>query len=167
MNFVPGSDTDVLLNDIVDARAARTCRVVFPNGVVAEFRANIVNYETADPNDDKLTATVTWRVTGTVSMSTLSPYPVLSASGSLSVDTTQIEFPSTISLDLWLDPSDLSTLWQDAAATVPVTADGDPVRLYSGQERQRQSLPCRVGCEPTDLQTARPFWNLSPQVRRR
>ncbi|KUP93875.1 hypothetical protein [Tritonibacter horizontis] len=26
------------------------------------------------------------------------------------------------------DPSDLSTLYQDAAGVVPVTADGDPVR---------------------------------------
>lgn len=27
----------------------------------------------------------------------------------------------------WYDPSDLSTLWQDAAGTIPVTANGDPV----------------------------------------
>ena len=27
----------------------------------------------------------------------------------------------------WYDPSDISTLFQDAAGTVPVTADGDPV----------------------------------------
>ena len=30
---------------------------------------------------------------------------------------------------LWLDPSDLSTMFQDAAGTVPVTSPGDPVRL--------------------------------------
>lgn len=29
----------------------------------------------------------------------------------------------------WYDPSDLSTLYQDAAGTSPVTADGDPVGL--------------------------------------
>lgn len=29
----------------------------------------------------------------------------------------------------WYDPSDLSTLFQDAAGTTPVTADGDPVGL--------------------------------------
>lgn len=29
----------------------------------------------------------------------------------------------------WFDPSDLSTLFQDIAGTVPVTADGDPVAL--------------------------------------
>jgi len=29
----------------------------------------------------------------------------------------------------WYDPSDLSTLFQDAVGTIPVTADGDPVGL--------------------------------------
>ena len=32
-------------------------------------------------------------------------------------------------LGVWLDPSDLSTLFQDAAGTIPVTSDGDPVGL--------------------------------------
>jgi hypothetical protein len=30
---------------------------------------------------------------------------------------------------LWLDPSDLSTMFQDVAGTMPVTSPGDPVRL--------------------------------------
>lgn len=30
---------------------------------------------------------------------------------------------------VWLDPSDLSTMFQDVAGTVPVTKDGDPVAL--------------------------------------
>lgn len=30
---------------------------------------------------------------------------------------------------VWYDPSDLTTLYQDAAGTVPVTSDGDPVGL--------------------------------------
>lgn len=30
---------------------------------------------------------------------------------------------------IWLDPSDLSTMFQDSAGTTPVTADGDPVGL--------------------------------------
>lgn len=28
---------------------------------------------------------------------------------------------------IWLDPSDLSTLYQDSAMTIPVTSDGDPI----------------------------------------
>ena len=30
---------------------------------------------------------------------------------------------------VWFDPSDISTLFQDVAGTIPVTADGDPVGL--------------------------------------
>lgn len=30
---------------------------------------------------------------------------------------------------IWLDPSDLSTMYKDAAGTIPVTANGDPVGL--------------------------------------
>lgn len=37
--------------------------------------------------------------------------------------------PSDLSPEIWYDPSDLSTLWQDQAGTIPVTADGDPVNL--------------------------------------
>jgi hypothetical protein len=35
--------------------------------------------------------------------------------------------PLSLSPHLWLDPSDLTTLFQDSAMTTPVTADGDPV----------------------------------------
>lgn len=35
--------------------------------------------------------------------------------------------PSLISPMSWWDPSDLTTLFQDSAGTIPVTADGDPV----------------------------------------
>ncbi len=35
----------------------------------------------------------------------------------------------TNELKVWLDPSDLSTMYQDAGQTIPVTADGQPVGL--------------------------------------
>lgn len=35
--------------------------------------------------------------------------------------------PADLTLTGWWDPSDLSTMWQDTAGTVPVTADGDLV----------------------------------------
>lgn len=37
--------------------------------------------------------------------------------------------PMDLPLAAWFDPSDTSTLFQDAAGTVPVSADGDPVAL--------------------------------------
>ena len=35
--------------------------------------------------------------------------------------------PATLNLDLWLDPSDLTTLFQDSGGTGAVSADSDPV----------------------------------------
>lgn len=35
--------------------------------------------------------------------------------------------PADLTLRIWLDPSDLSTMWQDVARTTPVTADGQLV----------------------------------------
>ena len=59
--------------------------------------------------------------------------------GTLNTGATMVgEVPSAFTpLDLfaggeegaWYDPSDLSTLFQDAAGLTPVTTDGDPVRL--------------------------------------
>lgn len=37
--------------------------------------------------------------------------------------------PKALAPLIWLDPSDKSTLFQDAAGTVPVTADNDPIGL--------------------------------------
>lgn len=51
----------------------------------------------------------------------------------------------------WYDPSDMSSMWQDAAGTTPVTAVGDPVGLIldkSGHENHAS--------QGTD--TARPLW---------
>lgn len=39
--------------------------------------------------------------------------------------------PVTDGLALWLDAADLTTLFQDAAGTIPVTADADPVGQWS------------------------------------
>lgn len=40
----------------------------------------------------------------------------------------------------WYDPSDLTTLFQDAAGTTPVTADGDPVGLMMDKSGNGQSV---------------------------
>lgn len=68
MNFIPGSESDEILFDILATPAgqssSRTCRVIFPNGVHWEFTGVLMTYEPAVPTDDKMTATVTFRVSG-------------------------------------------------------------------------------------------------------
>ncbi len=64
MNFIPGSASDLLIGEIKTAGERVRCRVTFPNGVTWKFSGWVSGYEPAVPTDDKMTATVTWRVTG-------------------------------------------------------------------------------------------------------
>lgn len=64
MNFVPGSDADELIQDVRAARAPVLCRITFPNGVTWTFSGILTGYEPAVPNEDKMSATCTFKVTG-------------------------------------------------------------------------------------------------------
>ena len=70
MNYIPGSDADDTLNAILDTPVGQTrvrsCRIIYPNSIVHTFDANLMSYEPTVPTDDKMTASVTFRVTGVV-----------------------------------------------------------------------------------------------------
>lgn len=63
INFIPGGDGDTAIQDWRDARERRTCRVTYPNGVTWTFSGLLTGYEPTAPTDDKMTATVTIKVT--------------------------------------------------------------------------------------------------------
>lgn len=71
MNFIPGSTSDDRLHEIlnlpVGVSRRRSCRISYPNGHTHTFDAELMTYEPAVPTDDKMTATVTWKVTGAIS----------------------------------------------------------------------------------------------------
>lgn len=69
MNFVPGSTADQKIVQIRDARVAVYCRITFPNAVVWTFLGILTGYEPAIPTDDKMSATVTFKVTGSYTVS--------------------------------------------------------------------------------------------------
>lgn len=69
MNFIPGSAGDQKLIQIRDARVAVYCKIVFPNAVTWTFLAILTGYEPAIPTDDKMSATVTFKVTGSYTVS--------------------------------------------------------------------------------------------------
>lgn len=79
MNYVPGSDGDIRLNEILDTpadqSAAKNCRIITPNNYVYTFLAELTGYEPAMPTDDKITATVTFKVSGTVTRENLATSP--------------------------------------------------------------------------------------------
>jgi len=66
MNFVPGSASEGLLLAAKATRLAKKFRIVFPNDQTWTFSGLLTGYEPAVPNDDKMTATVTIKVTGSV-----------------------------------------------------------------------------------------------------
>jgi hypothetical protein len=66
LNFVPGSTSETA---ILAARASRQKRggvITIPNGWTWSFDMLVTGYEPAVPNEDKMTATVTGKVTGGV-----------------------------------------------------------------------------------------------------
>lgn len=64
MNFIPGSAADILIQGIRTARERVTCRITFPNSATWTFSGILTAYEPAVPTDDRMTATVTFKVTG-------------------------------------------------------------------------------------------------------
>ena len=72
MNFVPGSTSDdrlfELMNLPVGVLRRRNCRISFPNGVTWSFSAELTGYEPTVPVDDKMTATTTFKVSGSISV---------------------------------------------------------------------------------------------------
>lgn len=75
MNFVPGSASDAKIREIRTSGARVKCRITFPNAVAWIFSGLVTGYEPAVPTDDKMTATVTFKVTGSY-MSTPAAAPV-------------------------------------------------------------------------------------------
>ncbi|MGL5934597.1 MAG: phage tail tube protein [Cetobacterium sp.] len=64
MNFVPGSGSDVKIQEIVNSGVAVRCKIVFPNTVSWAFDGVCIGYTPEIPTDDKMMATVTFKVTG-------------------------------------------------------------------------------------------------------
>jgi hypothetical protein len=66
MNFVPGSASEGLLLAAKASLVSTPFRMIFPNAAAWSFNGLVTGYEPAVPNDDKMTATVTIKVTGAV-----------------------------------------------------------------------------------------------------
>lgn len=74
INFIPGNATDDRMFELLSlptgTSRARNCRISYPNGVTWSFQAELTGYEPTVPVDDKMTATVTFKVSGSISVGT-------------------------------------------------------------------------------------------------
>ncbi|WP_166163109.1 phage tail tube protein [Chelativorans oligotrophicus] len=141
MNLVPGSASDKAL---IAAKGKRKwCRFTFPNGVQVMFTGLRQGYEKSVPNDDKMTATVTWKVSGDpIQTDPTAPRNLVAAA---IAGTAQVGAPLTVDPGVWAGALDLAIKWQKdnagdgnfadiAGATgtayVPVADDvGDEIRV--------------------------------------
>lgn len=64
VNWLPGNASDVILRTLHGSGAVRTHKIVFPNGAEMSYSAWVKGFDRGTPMDDKLTATITARVTG-------------------------------------------------------------------------------------------------------
>lgn len=71
MNFIPGSDADVAIQGVRDNGGEPVnCQITFPNNVTWTFAGILTGYDPAIPLEDKMTATVTFKVTGSYTTGT-------------------------------------------------------------------------------------------------
>jgi predicted secreted protein len=66
MNFIPGSTSDDRIRELKEAGTQKNCRITFPNAATWIFLASIKGYEISSATEDKMTATVTMRVSGDI-----------------------------------------------------------------------------------------------------
>lgn len=74
MNFVPSTSltsSDRILQALRDSGDVATCRIVYPNDVTWEFFGSLTGYEITSATEDKMTATVTIKVSGSITVGTL------------------------------------------------------------------------------------------------
>lgn len=70
MNFIPGSDSDELILAHQQAGTRTTHRITFPNNVTWSFTASFENYQPSAPTDDRMTASVSVNVGGSITPGT-------------------------------------------------------------------------------------------------
>lgn len=66
MNFLPGSASETLILTAKTDGLKRAAKITFPAGQTWAFDMLVTGYEPSMPDDDKMTCTVTGKVTGSV-----------------------------------------------------------------------------------------------------
>lgn len=64
INWIPSDATDVILQALKTSGAKRDMKITWPNGTTWTFNGYIKGFEPTAPIDDRMTATITVRVSG-------------------------------------------------------------------------------------------------------
>lgn len=75
MNRIPGSTTEILLMGLQTSGTKIQVLITWPNSTTWMFLGHVKGYETSSPIDDRMTATVTFKVDGSQTITIPSPAP--------------------------------------------------------------------------------------------
>lgn len=75
MNRIPGSATEILLMGLQTNATRVVVRIIWPNNTIWEFIGHVKGYETSSPIDDRMTATCTFKVDSSLTVTIGSPAP--------------------------------------------------------------------------------------------
>lgn len=137
MNLAPGSMSDVMLKAAKGSK--RWCEVTFPNGVQILFVGLRQSYEKSAPVDDKLGASVNFKVSGGATMTLpVAPFnivaPTISGSG-------QVEQPLVLNVGVWGGAMAYSYQWlADGVAISGATG----ISYVPDADQDGAEITCRV-----------------------
>lgn len=114
MNYVPGSPSDRALEAAKGKR--KICRITFPNGCQLQFTGIRQSYEKAAPTDDKMTATVTFKVSGEPILT--DPAAPRNISLPTISGTAKVGSPLTLDRGIWAGAENFEYQWQAANADI-------------------------------------------------
>lgn len=114
MNYVPGSPTDRFLTSIKSKRLI--VRLTFPNGVQIIFMASRSGYERSVPNDDKMTATLTLKVSGEPVIT--EPAAPINLIAPTIAGTAKVGIPLTVDGGAWAGAMEVTYQWKADFANI-------------------------------------------------
>jgi len=129
MNYVPGSASDIYLLD--HAGETMVCRITFPNGVAITFNGVRENYEPQVPVDDRMTANVSFKVSGdpvqaAAAAPTNSVLPSISGIAQVGVLATALE-------GVWTGAPVFTYQWKKNAVNVAVGGTSKTYTFIAGE----------------------------------
>lgn len=137
MNFVPGSASDLKIQEIRGTGEQVLCRITFPNSVTWQFTGQVESYEPAVPTEDKMTASVSFKVSGST-VAAAAAAPVNSVLPAIS-GVAQVGETLTAWGGVWSQAATFTYQWEadgtpilgaTAQTYVPVTGDiGKPITV--------------------------------------
>lgn len=115
INYVPGGSAEAAIMSAIGT--TKVCRAVFPSGAYAQYSAFITEFSPEAPLDDKMTASITLKITGEINIEAASApaNSVLPAiSGTLTVGQTLTAFEG-----VWTgEPTSFTYQWKNEGSNI-------------------------------------------------